>query len=313
MLEALRQPEPARRPRDEDRPVLCPVPADLSPDEAESPELPFIEVGPQHSLDGSPDVLACPAPRPRFFQPPPEPAADTAEAVPEVYVRAVPEPSHGTGLAPELVAFHAPESPAGEQYLELVSSLLPAAGVRPDGHCPVLLFTSCEPGVGATTVVLNVAIAAARKTGRRVVVVDANLRQPAVADRLGLAPAPGLREVLAGAAPLDAALRPTEQDGLRALTAGLAEPGPGPRFVAETTRSLLRHLRHRADLVFLDGPCWDGRPDVTALATAADAVYVVLPEDRAESPQADALLQSIPCCGARLAGCVLSATTKEEG
>src|SRR5262249_34937438 len=145
--------------------------------------------------------------------------------------------SEGVGrsrFAPELVAYHAPDLPAGERYRELLAALLSAAGVLPGDRCPVLLFTTAEPGAGATTVQLNVAITAARQGRRRVVVVAATLARPAVAERLGLPTVPGLREVLAGSAALEQALQPTEQANLRALTAGLAVSGPGTRYVAET-------------------------------------------------------------------------------
>ena len=108
-------------------------------------------------------------------------------------------------------------------------------------------------------------------------------------------------------------MQPTEQANLFALTAGsptpnsLRDAGSGMRFVAETMRSLLRQLRQRFPLVFVDGPRWDGRPEALVLAAACDAVYLVVPEQEAEMPQTDALLQLIPKQGARLAGCILVA------
>ncbi len=102
-------------------------------------------------------------------------------------------------------------------------------------------------------------------------------------------------------------MRPTEQANLFALTAGGRDAGGGVRFVAETMRSLLRQLRQRSALVLVDGPRWDGRADGTALGAACDAVYLVVPEQEAETPQTDALLQLIPAHGARLAGCILVA------
>jgi len=177
-----------------------------------------------------------------------------------------------------------------------------AAGERP----AVLLFTSALPQTGNTTTLLNVAITAARQGRRRVVVVDANLRQPSVADRLGLPAAPGLREALAGTIALDEVIQPTEQPNLFALTAGVRD-NAGMRFVAETMRSLLRQLRQSFSLVFVDGPRWDGRQEGIVLASACDAVYLVVNEQQAETPQIDALLQHIPNQGARLAGCILVA------
>jgi Mrp family chromosome partitioning ATPase len=79
----------------------------------------------------------------------------------------------------------------------------------------------------------------------------------------------------------------------------------GPRFQAETMRSLLRQLRQQFPLIFVDGPPWDGRQDVTMLGATCDAVFLVLPEQDAETAQTDALLQFISNQGARLAGCIL--------
>jgi Mrp family chromosome partitioning ATPase len=305
LFEALRQvPPPPCEGREDQPPILCPVsePAGESEEIEKESAIPFIEVGPRRAVEGSADVLAS-APKPRPAAAPQEPLQPTA-----VVFRPLPRPAPAERprLAPELVAFHTPELPAAAAYRHLLAALLPAAAVRVEERCPVLLFSAARSGVGATTVLLNVAITAARLERRLVVVVDANLRHPAAAQRLGLPAAPGLREVLAGATPLEDALQETAQENLLALTAGLATAGAGPRFVAETMRSLLRQLRRRADLVLIDGPCWDGRAEVISLAAAADAVYLVLAEAEAETPQADALREAVAASGSRLAGCVLA-------
>jgi Mrp family chromosome partitioning ATPase len=266
-------------------------------------EVPFIEVGPRKSMEASPSVLACtPVSPPRAPLPQAAAPREPVSAPRSIHFRAVPDHSAARSrLAPELVAYHAPDQPAARQYREVCDAVLNAvAGDR----AAALLFTPALPRSGNTTTLLNIALTAARQERRRVVVVDANPRQPAVAERLGLPAAPGLREVLAGAATLEDVLQATEQANLFALTAGVRDAG-GVRFVAETMRSLLRQLRQRFPLVFVDGPCWDGRPDVTALATACDAVFLVAPEQEAETPQTDALLRLISDRGARLAGCIL--------
>jgi Mrp family chromosome partitioning ATPase len=312
MLDALRRADNAQT-EAEERPLAA-SPAvvgvnsePLLPDEEE--EVPFIEVGPRKSMEASPSVLACaPASSPRLpcSEPPPAPRDKPLLGVPtprSVHFRALPERiALRSRFAPELVAYHAPEQPAARQYREVLDAVLNAASDRP----AALLFTPALPRSGNTTTLLNVALTAARRERQRVVVVDANLRQPAVAECLGLPVVPGLREVLAGAAALDDVLQATEQANLFALTAGVRDTG-GVRFAAETIRSLLRQLRQRFPLVFVDGPRWDGRTDVTALGAACDAVFLVTPEQEAETPQTDALLQLIPTQGARLAGCILVA------
>lgn len=274
-------------------------------------EVPFIEVGPHKSLEASPSVLACtPASPPPAHREEarPSPHIEPHPAVPpprSVHFRPLPGRPEARGrFAPELVAYHAPDQPAARPYRDLFDAVRNAAVA--DDRPAALLFTPALPRSGNTNTLLNVAITAARQ-GRRVLVVDANLRQPAIAARLGLPPAPGLREALAGGTDLDNLIQPTEQANLFALTAGAAEGGAGPRFVAETMRSLLRRLRQRHPLIFVDAPRWDGRPDVTIPAAACDAVFLVVSDSEAETPQTDALLRLIPEQGARLAGCVLIA------
>jgi receptor protein-tyrosine kinase len=289
--------------------------ADSGPILVADEEVPFIEVGPHRSLEASPSVLACapPARTPRE-EPPPAPRVEPHPAIApprSVHFRPLPGHQESRGrFAPELVAYHAPDDSAARPYRDVLDAVLNAAAAN--DQPATLLFAPALPRSGNTTTLLNLAITAARR-GRRVLVVDANLRQPSIAARLSLPPAPGLREALAGVADVDALVRLTEQANLLALTAGAAELGPGPRFVAETMRSLLRRLRQRSPLILVDGPRWDGRPDVTTLSAACDAVFLVVHESEAETPQTDALLRLIPEQGTRLAGCVLLADRSPFG
>jgi Mrp family chromosome partitioning ATPase len=290
--------------------------ADAEPILVATEEIPFIEVGPRKSMEASPSVLACaPAATPTERR---EESAPSLPALRNVQFRALPgRRDSRSSFAAELVAFHAPNQAAAQQYRAVLDAVVNASTAldRPTA----LLFTSALPRGGTTNTLLNLAILAAApplcpppraggdiRAGRRVVVVDANFRRPAVAERLGLPAAPGLREAMAGAIALDEAIQTTEQANLLALTAGVRESN-GVRFVADTLHSLLRQLRQRYPLVFVDGPRWDGKPDIVALAAACDAVFLVTPESEAETPQTEALLRLIPQQGARLAGCILVA------
>jgi Mrp family chromosome partitioning ATPase len=260
--------------------------------------VPFIEVGPRHLVEGSPDVLAAV---------PGRPAAAPAGEAPTLRFLSLPRATPlgpARRLAAELVALHAPTAPAAEHYRELLAAIQRAPVLHGERASALLICATCSQTSG-TIVVLNLAITAAQQ-GRRTIVVDGNLTAPGIADALGLPPAPGLREVVMGAASLDEALRPTAQKNLVALTAGVAVTSSGARFVAETMRSLLRQLRQRADSVFIHGPVWDGGRDATVLAAAADGLCLVLPEAEAETAATDDLLQAATTQGARLAGCVLT-------
>ncbi len=205
-------------------------------------------------------------------------------------------------FAPELVAFHHPHHPIGAQYRQVAEGI---EATLPAGQSHVLLFTAPAPRTGTTTVLVNLAITRARQGQSRVVMVDANVRRPGIAGYLGLPLTPGLAEVLRGNAALRRVTRETGQPNLHVLAAGQAVAGSHLLIASASMRAVLRRLRARFDWVLVDAPCWDGRPEVVALGSACDAVYLVLPQAKADSPEVEDLLQLIPQQGSRLRGCIL--------
>ncbi len=306
MLEALKQADTQRlAPRLAALPGNEEAPLPLSPWRA---EVPFIEWGPRKSMEASPSVLAAPGPTGAAFPPrAPRPCWSESRValVPltsSVEFRPLPRMKTAGKPAPALVAFHDPDGALSAQYRELLKSLIAA---RPTDEPQLLLFTTAHAGSGTTTTLLNTAITAAQLGRRRIAVVDANLPKPGIAAALALVEQPGFREVLAGVTTLDEALQETAQANLTALTTGITLSTGGVRFVAETVRSLLRHLRQRFDLIFVDTGAWDGKAETANLATACDAVYLVLPPNETDTPAIDELLRRIPEQGALLAGCIL--------
>jgi Mrp family chromosome partitioning ATPase len=278
--------------------------AHVAPNATEQ-EIPFIEWGPRRSMEASPSVLAAPAPAARGVSQA-RTSDETAVALvapPSIVFRPLPAAKDAGKFAPELVAFHDPDSVLSSQYRELLKGLLAAHSAD---EPRIMLFTAAHPGGGTTTTLLNAAIAAARAGRRRIAVVDANLSHPAIAAALGLSEKPGLREVLAGAASFDEALQETAQADLTALTAGVTLPTGGVRFIAETVRSLWRQLRQRFDLIFVDAPAWDSKPETVNIAAICDDVYLVLSPAETDTPEIDELLRHLPEQGAKLAGCIIT-------
>jgi Mrp family chromosome partitioning ATPase len=229
-------------------------------------------------------ALAEPRPLTVAFEPCPAPAAPPAPR-----------------MAVEVVAFHQPGHPVSLQYHALLTQVALDAA---EASAWLLLMTALAPGAGVTTALLNLAVCAAAG-GREVVVVDANLRRPALAGRLGLTSGPGLREVLAGSAALEQALRRTAQERLLALTAGVG-PGRDGALTAEAMRWVATWLRRRFDLVFVDGPAWEGGAEMAALVGASDRVLLVLDQQETAQPEVRAATRTIARMGGQFGGLLVT-------
>jgi tyrosine-protein kinase Etk/Wzc len=270
-----------------------------APSAAEEPA--FIEIGPKRQvIAASPAVLAShPATANLPLSGPHHPRLRSVPAS----APASPAPVlRRPRLAPELLAYHTPDNPVVARYAELLSAVREAASVKKATDKAILSLCPIRGEIGCTTVLLNLAIVSARQ-GRRTLVLDANTKAPAVAGRLGIVTAPGLMEILAGDA-TTGAIQGTDQDNLFALTAG----HQGPLLAdVQTLHDLLAQVRTQFDLVLIDGPRWDGKPATTALASASDAVFLVVPATEAEATPATDWLRTLPQQGIRLAGTILTA------
>jgi protein-tyrosine kinase len=295
-------------------------------------EIPFIEVGgPHKQIEASPSVLAAsttvtqkPAPKPKaeaaLTRPPavtPVPVAlpSVAAAAPSKILatagvifrplgrEAVPLAPATERLAPELVTFHKPGEPVSEQYRILLKDL--QAQTR-TGTCPVLLFSAACRQSPTSTLVLNLAITGARDANASTAVVDADLYEPTVAKGLGLPQAPGLSDVLQGGISLQRAMQDSGVEKMRILTAGKSTEALGGLVASQAMMAVLRHLRTRFDLSLVAAPPWDGRPELVALGSACDAVYLVVSPSQVDTPQVRELLQLIPRQGVSLRGCIVA-------
>jgi receptor protein-tyrosine kinase len=271
---------------------------------------PFIEIGYGAGLEASPSVLAKQPVNGSGKRASVREKRTTTAEPDRFYVRFQPYPPEAPPqrparerVAPALVVVHQPDHPATEQYRQLVSTLMEQL---PAGQAQVLLFTAASPETDCTTVMLNVALARAGQTAAPLVIVDANLRQSAVATRLGLPATPGLRDVLAGKIALQRALQEVDPANLKVLAAGKSWEEERGALAGQAMHSVLRHLRDQFQWVLVDAPSWDGRPEVVALGAACDASYLVLPQREAETDATAELLQLIGHQGGRVRGCILT-------
>lgn len=146
-----------------------------------------------------------------------------------------------------------------------------------------IVVTSAESGDGKTTVAWNLA-AAGVSAGANVVLVEADLRRPALQDRLRRRSGPGLSHVLAGATRLDDAVAQVPITGsgddgnfrsVDVIFAGAIPPNPTDLMESQRMDELLRSLVIRYDAVYIDTPPVSVVSDAIPLLTKVDGVLVV--------------------------------------
>jgi capsular exopolysaccharide synthesis family protein len=122
-----------------------------------------------------------------------------------------------------------------------------------DQRLSSLLVVSPLQGDGKTSVATNLAVAFAR-AGKQVIIVDADLRSPQVAARMGTPPAPGLSEVISGNSGIEDALTEIEPFGsfLRVLPGGSIPPNPSEMLGSARMSTILADLSEMSDLVVID-------------------------------------------------------------
>ncbi|HWL77094.1 CpsD/CapB family tyrosine-protein kinase, partial [Microbacterium sp.] len=167
------------------------------------------------------------------------------------------------------------------------------------------VITSSEPGEGKTTTLINLATVLA-DAGRRVAVVDADLRRPRVATHLGIEGGAGLTDVLIGRASPEELLVPWRTRNLRVLPAGRIPPNPSELLVSTQMRALLADLEREFEIVLVDAPPLLAVTDAAVLAKATAGAIVVVAAGRTKSARLTAALETLQAVDARTAGLVLT-------
>jgi capsular exopolysaccharide synthesis family protein len=174
-----------------------------------------------------------------------------------------------------------PKSILSESYSALRTSLLYSTR---EGLPGILLVTSGQASEGKTTTSYAVARGFAR-VGKRVLLIDADLRRPSMHKVLGLENNVGLSSVLVGQSSPQEAVVKSGHDGLDVLPAGPIPPSPAELLSSPRMATLLEQFDQAYDLVVVDSAPILGLADSTELAALADGVMVVVEADRGRGGQ----------------------------
>ena len=198
-----------------------------------------------------------------------------------------------------------PKSPISEGYNSLRSALLYSTA---SGLPKTILITSSQPSEGKSTTSMAIATGIAR-LGRRVVLLDVDLRRPAL-HRFLSGPAAennqGMSTLLTSQGTIEQVLRDTDVETLKLITSGPIPPSPTELLSSNRMQMLLDELASQFDLVIVDSPPVLGLADAPLMAALVEGVVLVIQSDRSRRGSLKASLRRLRSMRTIVLGAVLT-------
>ncbi len=179
-----------------------------------------------------------------------------------------------------------------------------------EGPMQVLMVTSAGSGEGKTTLATHLAMSLAR-SGRRTLLVDCDLRRPALHRMYQVEQAPGVAELLLGEARLDEVLRETGTEDLDLITAGGWLDEGLEVLSSGAVEVWFEKLRAEYDFIIVDGSPILPVPDARLIAQHTDAVILSILRDVTQSPKLQAAARILQSLGIKMVTSVVTGTAEE--
>ncbi len=244
----------------------------------------------------------------------------------------IPAPPRALQKSNDLVMLREPSGAQAETFRKLRTSI---EFVNPDGAARTIMVTSAMEQEGKSTTIANLAVALARG-GRRVAVVDLDLRRPFLSRLFHVGGRPGITDVALKHSALSDALRPiglatgiqemaslngqgnsqngrTASEGLlQLLPAGTLPPSAGEMLQDPRLLGVLDELATRFDIVLIDAPPLLAFGDTMMLSSHVDAIFAITRLNRVQRPILHEFGRQLSNCQAKLLGYVLTGVEHSE-
>lgn len=201
-----------------------------------------------------------------------------------------------------LVVANEPRSPAAEAYRQIRTNIQFVAVGR---QCQTMLVTSANAGDGKTTVTANLATTLAQ-SGKRVIVVDADLRRPTLGDYFGGSDTRGLSNLIIRGREDLSFIQTTPIPNLRIITAGRLPPNPAELLGSERMREIIAWLGEHADYVVIDSPPVLAVTDAAVLSQIVDTTLFVVSVGETRASAIKDAVQRLRAIDSHIAGTILN-------
>ncbi|HDR7135417.1 TPA: CpsD/CapB family tyrosine-protein kinase [Bacillus cereus] len=209
----------------------------------------------------------------------------------------------------QLIAHQQPKSPISEQYRNIRTNVEFAAI---DTNLHSLMVTSANPSEGKTTTTANMAVVFAQQ-GKKVLLIDADMRKPAMHQMFQVDNIFGLTNVLTHSERLEKCVQTTLVDNLHFLACGPIPPNPAELLGSKSMKELLGQAYSMYDLVIFDMPPILAVTDAQIMANVCDASILVVRSESTEKETAVKAKGLLESAKGKLLGVVLNDREREQG
>lgn len=209
-----------------------------------------------------------------------------------------------------IVAFKEPKSPISEAYRSIRTNIQFS---NIDKDIKTILFTSSKQDEGKTTVVANMGVSFAALEGKKVLIIDADLRNPSIHRKFNLTNTYGLTEVLSGQKDFKKAIQNTEINNLQILTTGKMPPNPSEMLESKKMKEFAQTLEESYDYIFIDSPPIGVITDAGSIANYSDATVLVVGSGETDIEMAKVTKERLEKVKANIIGVVLNKYVGEDG
>jgi capsular exopolysaccharide synthesis family protein len=215
--------------------------------------------------------------------------------------------NRGKSMMNELISIKNPKSQAAEAYRTLRTNIQFSSF---DKRIKTIVVTSSQPGEGKSTIVSNLAITTAQ-SGKRVLLIDCDLRKPVIYKRLDLSNQEGLTSLLAGEKKLEECVKTIGLPNFYVITSGLIPPNPAELLGSNKMKSIFEEVKENFDMIFIDTPPVLAVTDAQVLASLCDGVVLVASYGETDKNSIVRAKELIDKVGAKILGVIINKVTNE--
>ncbi|WLR41580.1 CpsD/CapB family tyrosine-protein kinase [Bacillus carboniphilus] len=207
-----------------------------------------------------------------------------------------------------LVTLRTPKSPVSEQF-RTIRTNIDFSSI--DEEIRSILVTSTGPGEGKSTVAANLACVYAQQ-GKKVLLVDSDLRKSTVHYTFRVENLYGLTSVLLKQVPMEKAIQDCEQDRLHILTGGPTPPNPAELLSSKAMFELIESVKEHYDIVIIDAPPILAVADARIIANHVDGTLLVVSSGKTDKDQAVKAKEALEQSRSKLLGAVLNGKKHDD-